>query len=250
MGSISNLVPFDKKLGVLTLPYIYENFEQVQMSTTGAAHDWVNELTIKKGIRILAWVYNDYRYPSNSIRPVRNINDMKGLKFRVPANAVLVKIFETFGASPTPISWAETFTALQQKVVDGQDIGYFLFKAMKFNEANQKYITEVNHSYLFQVLAISEKVFRKLSKEEQDILIAAGKYAQEEGLKYHLVEKEKAKQYLIENGIEVSMLEDEDVWRKRSYDIIWPAMTDFVGGEEVINSYLKTLGRTPWKKTK
>ncbi len=247
MGSIANLVPFEKKLGVLTLPYVFDDFDQIIGSTRGRTHDWVNKLTIDKGIRILAWVYNDYRYPSNSIRPIKNINDMKGLKFRVPANAILVKIFEAFGASPTPISWAETFTALQQRVVDGQDIGYFLFKVMKFNEANQKYITEVNHSYLFQLLAVSEKVFSKLSKKEQQVLIDAGKYAQEEGLKYHLAEKKKAKEYLLKNGVQIDTLEDEDVWRQISYDVVWPSMEEFVGGKKTINSYLETLGKKPWK---
>ena len=61
-----------------------------------------------------------------------------------------------------PISWAETFTALQQGLVDGQCYGYIGFKAMKFNEANQKYLTEVHYTYQLQPLVISERVFKKI----------------------------------------------------------------------------------------
>ena len=69
-----------------------------------------------------------------------NLNDIKGLKFRVPQSAILLACYKAWGANPVPISWAETFTALQQGLVDGQCYGYITFLACKFNEV-QKYIT-------------------------------------------------------------------------------------------------------------
>ena len=245
---IANLVPFDKRLGVLTLPYIFSDVDQAVAGTTGKPAELLNEWALEKGFRILGWAYTDFRYTSNSKRPIRNINDMKGLKIRVPASAVLVASYEAFGASPTPISWAETFTALQQGVVDGQDIGYLIFKTMKFNEAKQKYIAEVHYTYQLQPLLISERVFKKLSKKDQALLIEAGAFAQEKALQYQLDEGQKAKQYLIDQGVEVTVLEDEEEWKRRSYEIVWPKMADFVGGADIINDYLKAAGRPEWRK--
>jgi len=245
---IANLVPFDKRLGILTLPYMFSDTEQAVLGTTGKAAELLNKWALEKGFRILAWVYTDFRYPSNSVRPIKNIEDIKGLKFRVPGSAVLIASYEAFGASPTPISWAETFTALQQGVVDGQDIGHLIFKTMKFQEANQKYITEVHYTYQLQPLLVSERVYKKMSPEDQALLIEAGKYAQEKALQYQITEGEKAKQYLMDLGVQIDQLEDEDEWKKRAYEIVWPKMADFVGGADTINAYLKAAGRPEWKK--
>ena len=245
---VANLVPFDKRLGILTLPYIFSDVNQAVAGTTGKPAELLNKWALEKGFRILGWAYTDFRYTSNSKRPIRNINDIKGLKIRVPASAILIASYEAFGASPTPISWAETFTALQQGVVDGQDIGYLIFKTMKFNEAKQKYIAEVHYTYQLQPLLISERIFKKMSKKEQALMIEAGAYAQEKVLQYQLEEGQKAKQHLIDLGVQVTVLEDEDEWKRRAYEIVWPKMADFVGGAKIINEYLKAAGRPEWKE--
>lgn len=126
-----------------------------------------------------------------------------------------IAAYKAFGGSPTPISWAETFTALQQGVVDGQCYGYIGFKAMKFNEANQKYLTEVHYTYQLQPLVISERVFKKMTPEMQKLIVDAGKYAQDTVLKFQLENAEAAKKELIAGGLVVSQLEDEDRSERR-----------------------------------
>ena len=243
---IANLVPFAKQLGVLTLPYLFENLDEVVAATNGAPSDLLNTYAIKAGFRVLTWTYTDFRYYSNSKRPITKMEDMKGLKFRVPQSAVLLESCRAFGGSPVPISWAETFTSLQQGVVDGQCYGYIGFMAMKFQEANQKYLTEVHYTYQLQPLIISERIFRKLTPEEQQMMIDAGKVAQEAVLKYQVEESGKAKEELIKMGLQVSRLEDEDEWKKTAMEIVWPKMTDFVGGKDAINEFLKASGKQPW----
>ncbi len=163
IGGIANLVPFEKRLGLLTLPYLFANLDEVVTGTNGAPADLLNSYATKAGFRVLTWTYTDFRYISNSKRPITKMADIQGLKFRVPQSAVLIASYKAFGGSPTPISWAETFTALQQGVVDGQCYGYIGFQAMKFNEANQKYLTEVHYTYQLQPLVISERVYRKMT---------------------------------------------------------------------------------------
>ena len=243
---IANIVPFVKQMGVLTLPYLFDNLDEVVAATNGAPSDLLNGYATKAGFRVLTWTYTDFRYYSNSKRPITKMADMQGLKFRVPQSAVLLEACKAFGGSPVPISWAETFTSLQQGVVDGQCYGYIGFKAMKFQEANQKYITECHYTYQLQPLIISERVFRKLSADEQKLMLEAGKFAQEAVLKYQIEESGKAKEELQKAGIQVFQLEDEEQWKKAAMEKVWPAMADFVGGKEAINEFLKAAGKQPW----
>ena len=157
VGGIANLVPFEKRLGILTLPYLFDNLDEVVAGTNGKPAELLNSYATKAGFRVLCWTYTDFRYISNSKHPVKKMSDMADLKFRVPQSAVLIASYKAFGGSPTPISWAETFTALQQGVVDGQCYGYIGFEAMKFLEANQKYLTEVHYTYQLQPLVMSER---------------------------------------------------------------------------------------------
>ncbi len=246
VGGIANLVPFEKRLGLMTLPYLWKDLDEVVAGTTGKPAELLNSYAIKAGFRILTFTYCDFRFITNSRKPITKMADMKGLKFRVPQSAVLIASYKAFGGSPTPISWSETFTALQQGVVDGQCYGYIGFQAMKFLEANQKYLTEVHYTYQIQPIVVSERVFRKMSPEEQALMIEAGKYAQDQVLQYQKNDGTKAKEALIAAGLTVSTLEDEDQWMKAAYEKVWPEMADFVGGKEAINEYLRALGKPEW----
>jgi len=248
VAGIANLVPFEKRLGILTLPYLFASLDEVVDGTTGEAADILDGYALAAGFRVLAWTYTDFRYISNSKRPITKIEDIKGLKFRVPQSAVLIAAYNAFGGSPTPISWAETFTALQQSVVDGQCYGYIGFKANKFSEANQKYITEVHYTYQLQPLVMSERVYQKMTPKQQALMIAAGKVAQEAVLKYQKDEGGKAKAAIIADGVIISQLEDEEKWKKAALEKVWPQMADFVGGEDAINQYLKSWGKPAWKQ--
>ena len=243
---IANTVPFVKKLGILTMPYIFDDMYDVVRATTGPAHDLLNGYAVKEGgFYVLGWTYTDYRYLSNSKRPIKKMDDVKGLKFRVPQSAVLLASYKSWGANPVPISWAETFTAMQQGVVDGQCYGYITFLAAKFNEV-QKYITEVHYTYQLQPMILSKRVHQKMDPELQKLVIQAGRDAQEYCLAFQLVEGVKSKQKLIESGIQIDTLEDEAAWKKACLDQVWPEMADFVGGKDAINAFLAAIGKKPW----
>ena len=95
---IANTVPFVKKLGILTMPYLFDDMYDVVRATTGPAHDLLNGYAIREGgFRILGWTYTDYRYISNSRKPIKNLNDIKGLKFRVPQSAILLACYKAWG---------------------------------------------------------------------------------------------------------------------------------------------------------
>lgn len=247
VGGIANLVPFEKRLGILNLPYLFDNIDDVVAGTTGKAAEILQSFALKAGFRVLCWTYTDFRYISNSKHPIKNLGDMKGLKFRVPQSPVLIASYKAFGGSPTPISWAETFTALQQGVVDGQCYGYIGFKAMKFNEANQKYLSEVHYTYQLQPLVMSERVYRKLAPDLQKLFVDGGIAAQMAVLEYQKAEAQAAKEALVAAGLVVDQLEDEAAWKEAALEKVWPEVAKEIGGQDTINAYLQSFGKAPWQ---
>lgn len=246
LGGIANLVPLAKEFALLTLPYMFADLDEVVAGTTGAPAEVLNRMASNAGFRVLTWTYCGFRFISNGKHPVTKLKDMKGLVIRVPQNAVTAATYKAFGAIPSFLPWSATFNALQSGDADGQSYGYIGFKAMKFHEANQKFITETYHVYNLQPLVISERVFAKLTPEQRQILLEAGAYAQEKALEFQVAQAEIAKQELEAAGVRISRLEDEEEWKKIALEKVWPQMAEFVGGKEAINRYLKACGKQPW----
>ncbi len=243
---VANIVPYAHSLGILTLPYLFDNVEQVRKATDGAGAKLLNSYAIDEGLRILAWTYTGFRYISNAKRPIKKIDDIKGLKIRVPRSAIIIASYTAFGATPVPVAWSETYTALKQGSVDGQCYGYIGFKAMNFFDVKQKYLTEVKYTYQLQPLIVSESIFKKMTKEDQKLLVDAGKHAQEVAYTYAIAEADKVKKELVAMGLQVTTLQDEAVWKKNAMELVWPEMAEYVGGKAAINTFLKATGRPAW----
>ena len=237
---VGNAVPFISPLGVYTLPYLMTNNDEVVKATTGELFKYFNEVSVKRGgVRILGHCYSNFRHLTNSVRPVTCLADLKGMKIRVPASKINVATYKAWDGNPVPMGWAETFTALQQGVVDGQDNPYVVNYTTKLHEV-QKYLTEVHHQYSLQPLFIGEKHLKKMSPELQQILIDAGMEAQMYILQWENENSLKARQAMEAAGVKVSILTDEAEWEKRARSV-WPEFYDFVGGKEVIDKVLKAI---------
>lgn len=243
LGS-NNLAPFSPSMGILSLPYIFENVEQAQTVLDGEIGQGLADDALKNaGTRVLGWTYSGYRMLTNSKHPVTNIDDLDDLIIRVPKNEIMIGSYNSWGVNPTPMAWSETFTALQQKVVDGQDSPYAAIYGMKFGEL-QKYLTEIHYMYQLEPLIMSEALFAKQSPEVQQILVDAGKVATAYTLGW-LTEKESSiKQELIDKyGMQIDTLTDEDQWIKRAQAEVWPKFYEQVGGKDKVNTVLRALGR-------
>jgi tripartite ATP-independent transporter DctP family solute receptor len=238
---IGNLTPFSKELGVLTMPYVIRDLKDAVKITTGNLGDSWNEIAeTKAGVNILGWTYSSFRHLTNSNRPVKNLVDVDGLKVRVPQNPIMLASWEAWGASPIPMSWTETFTALQQGVVDGQDNPYIVNNTMKFYEV-QEYLTEIHHQFSLQPMLIGARAFKQMDAEQRNILTRAGLEAQQYGLIFQVTEADKAKQNMIDNGVEVSILEDEEKWIEIAKEKVWPQFYESIGGKENFESVLEQL---------
>lgn len=245
-GGIGNLVPMVRALGVVTLPYLFPDTEAVVRGTTGKAAELLNSYAEKAGLRILAWTYYGYRFISNSKHPIRTMEDMVGLRMRVPQSLVMIKTYRAFGAIPMPLAWPMTRNALKNDLVDGQCYDYHGFRAMKFQDVGQKYITEIHYLYNLQPLVINNKLFNSLPEKDREILVSAGKHIQDLSLEYQKEMNEMSKRALQETGVHVTVLDDESEWRNTAISKVWPQTADSMGGKEAINKYLKLCGLPEW----
>ena len=242
--AINNLTPFAKTAGILTLPYIMEShYDAVKMTTGALGEYWRDVITKEAGVRPLGWCYSNFRNLTNSEKPIKTLQDLQGLKIRVPKNAQMIETYKAWGLSPVPMAWDETFTALQQKVVDGQDNPYLVLVSNKFYEV-QTHLTDLHYNYSLQPLLVGERFFQKLSPEIQDLLTRAGIEAQQYNLLFTVQESGKAKNFLLsEGGMELSELEDEEEWSRLAKEKVWPKFYDEFGGKEKVDEVLKMMGK-------
>jgi TRAP-type C4-dicarboxylate transport system substrate-binding protein len=140
------------------------------------------------------------------------------------------------------MAWTETFTALQQRVVDGQENPYIVNYTMKFHEV-QKYITETHYQYSLQPLIVGVNHMKKFDDKTRNLIHRAGIEAQQYCIVFQILEAENAKNAMQAAGMEVSYLKDEAEWKKIAMEKVWPEFYDFVGGKEVIDTMIKHLGK-------
>ncbi|WP_341648311.1 TRAP transporter substrate-binding protein [Thauera humireducens] len=242
--AINNVTPFSPTVGVLTLPYVIQSAEDAKKLTQGEIGKQLTENTIRDaGVRIVGWAYSGFRVLTNSKKPVKTLDDLKGLVVRVPKNEIMIATYQAWGVNPTPMSWAETFTALQQRVVDGQDNPYITVAAMKFNEV-QKYITNIRYIFSLEPLIISEQVFQAQKPDVQKAILEAGQAASEHSYKYLLETEEKIRAELTAKGMEISdPANGEKEWIEKATTAVWPKFYKSIGGKDKLDAALKALGR-------
>ena len=122
------------------------------------------------GLRPIGAFYNGPRSISNSRREVRTPEDLRGLKVRVMESPVYIKTWETWGAQPTPMSFAELFTGLQQKTIDGQDNGPTITVTNKLYEV-QKYYSTLSYVFDLGPVMVSEAFYQSLPDDLRTIFM-------------------------------------------------------------------------------
>ena len=244
--AINNVTPFSPTVGVLTLPYVILSLDDAIELTQGEIGQQLIENTVRDaGVRILGWAYSGFRVLTNSERPVENVSDLQGLVIRVPQNAIMIDTYNAWGINPTPLAWSETFAALQQGVVDGQDNPYMTVNAMRFFEV-QKYVTEWRYVFSIEPLTISESVFQGLSPEEQQMLVEAGQAATDASAVFLRDNEAKIKEELVAKGMEITQpANGEEEFIKLATENVWPSHLEEIGGVEVLNEALTAIGREP-----
>jgi TRAP-type transport system periplasmic protein len=155
--------------GIFEMPYLVK--DRRHMSAIEKAIFWsrLAPEAEKKGLTILAVWENGYRHITNSKRPIRVPADLKGIKLRVPEGKWRVKMFQAYGANPSPMKFSEVFTALQTGVMDGQENPFAQIYSAKFQEV-QKFLSLTGHVYTPAYVTVGTKRWAALPADVRKVL--------------------------------------------------------------------------------
>ncbi len=237
-GVLANFVP---KIGIIELPFIYPERD--------TAYSVLDDKEVKerfakycdaKGFVFIGYTENEFRDLTNSKRPIKKPEDLKGLKIRVLESPMMIDTFKALGANPTPLPFPEIYNALQQKVIDGQDNPIYTSILMKFTEVN-KFATITNH-ILTECPTVVNKAFwnsltpdqRKIFREAADVQI---KVNRDGNAKNRLVALEKAKAQNVD--VHILTAKEREAFKKA----VEPVLKKYsaVYGADWFDFYLKKI---------
>lgn len=163
--------------GVFEMPYLVKDRKHMGRIEKEIFWPKIAPETEKRGLKVLAVWENGYRHITNSKRPINTPEDLKGIKLRVPEGKWRVKMFQAYGANPSPMKFSEVFTALQTGVMDGQENPFTQIYSAKFQEA-QKYLSLTGHVYTPAYVIVGTKKFATLPADVRKILEDTAKETQ------------------------------------------------------------------------
>ncbi len=237
-GVLSN---FDDSISILEIPYLFrseEEFEKVIYGDIG--QEIADHVCENSGIRILDWWQRGPRLITSS-RPINSVEDMKGLKIRIPEINAMEQIFSAWGAAATTMSWSEVYPSLQQGVIEAQENPIPFFYSGSIFEVN-KYIARTNHKYEYVTIAMSDAVYSRLSPEQQEIIMEAAHAATEfENEATKEVTEENIKDMVDNQGVTVT--EPDITGFIEIADEVAPKYAESIGQLDLYNRIQEALGR-------
>ena len=238
--AVNNASIFAPSLGAFDLPYIFKSVKEFD-DCVDQNWDLINKrMEAESGTIAIAWHSQGFRFITNSKQPVAKLADLAPVKIRTPNNPIMIATFRAWGGEPAPMAWDETFNALQQKVVDGQENPYPVFASNKFEEV-QKYITEIHYKVWIGPIVVNAAWFKKQPADVQKAILEGGRLATENNRKMIAEMETDLVKVLKDKGVEIlAKPEDEPVWQEKAMGV-WPQFYDKVGGKAVVDEALAIM---------
>jgi TRAP-type C4-dicarboxylate transport system substrate-binding protein len=215
---VCNLAPADisKQIpawSLLTSAYLFRDYDHLKKTfASDVGNDFIKMAREQVGIEVIRPVYFGARQVN--LKPTKKINtpaDMAGIKLRMPPGEFWQFLGESIGANPTPVAFAELYTALQTGTVDGQDNPLLSGRVMKFYEVTSQFVL-TSHVIGYDVLSVSKKAWDALGPDKQAKFRAeADKAFDANAAKYDAQEKETI-EFFKKEGKQV-YTPDQDAFR-------------------------------------
>ena len=161
---------FYPKIQAFAIPYLFASapvaWEVLRGPVVAGIADDIHKTL---GLTVLNFSENGFRDFTNSKHPIRNPDDMKGLKMRTMESPVYIKMMQSMGSAATPINAAEMVMALQQKVVDGQEIAPSTINMMGIADV-QKFMSTDEHVFSAMLLIMADDSLKKLTPDQRKIV--------------------------------------------------------------------------------
>jgi len=221
------------QFGLFEMPYIVKDRKHMALIEKQVFWPSMAPLAEKKGLKILAVWENGYRHITDNKRPVKVPDDLKGIKLRVPEGKWRVKMFQEYGANPSPMKFSELFTALQTGVMDGQENPLTQIYSAKLQEV-QKYLSLSGHVYTPAYLVVGARKYGQLPEDVRKELETIAKETQ--AFVYETAQKDEADLLgkLKQAGMQVNEV-DKDAFIKASKGIYEEFGKEVAGAKPLID---------------
>jgi TRAP-type transport system periplasmic protein len=195
-----------KDFAIMGWGFTFRDTDHLQKFTESAAYEKLaDELRTKNGIRILAAAATQPRVMFAN-KPIAALGDINGIKMRVPEIKVYVKLWETLGARPSRVAWAEVFLALKSGVVDAAEGPVSAAFAAKMHEV-AKHVMRTDHIYSSSHITMNEKAYQELDPELQKLVTDCAKEAVAWARKQATEETEDVLKKMAEAGATVHKID-------------------------------------------
>lgn len=166
-GILSTLLPV---VSIYNSAFLFNSYDDVWPAMDGALGSHLRGVIEKANIHPLAKLWNNgFRQITSSTRPIATPDDLKGFKIRVAVSPLYISTFRALGAAPTSLNFSEVYSALQTKVVEGQENALVLIDSAKFFEV-QKYVSLTNHAWDAFFMLSNGRAWSRLGPKMQDIV--------------------------------------------------------------------------------
>jgi tripartite ATP-independent transporter DctP family solute receptor len=216
------LATFVPELMVFELPYLFRDREHLYQVLDGPIGQGFIEPLRRRGLRLLGYFDLGHRHLMTRDRVVEGIEHLDGLKIRTMENALHLRAFEAFGASPLPMAYGEVYTALEQGVIDGAEAARTNYYAKRFFEV-APYWAEIGWMYIISPLVMSERFYQSLSDRQRQAVVEAARVAIEWERQEYQRQEESAFAELRAAGVQMTapatdsfVKAAEQVWRDSS----------------------------------
>jgi C4-dicarboxylate-binding protein DctP len=157
---------FEPRMQLFDLPFIFPTRESCYAVLDSEVGETLLDGLSKKGFKGTVYWESGFKQFTSKGKPITGPADLKGLKIRTMDSPLLIEQYRAWGANPVPISFGETYNALQQRVVDGQENPLISIERMKFYEV-QDYLSISDHAYLGYAVIVNQKFWDGLPKDIQ-----------------------------------------------------------------------------------
>ena len=209
----SNLIysAFDPRFNVVSLPFIYDSYDDADAKFDGAAGEKLKEILGEYGLHCMGIAENGFRELTNSKHEVKSVDDMKNLKIRVAGSNLLMECYKRWGADATNMNWSETYTALQQNTVEGQENPLPAIDAASVQEV-QPYCSMWDAIYDCLFFCINQEIYDGLTAEQQAVVDECGQKAVEyERYINRSGDEEIKSRWQDKNGVTITEKADMDI---------------------------------------
>jgi len=229
---MGNWVP---SLNLFELPFIFQNRDHWWAVLDSEIGMSFAEPCAEQGFHLLGFYDVGARHIMTVEKAINSIEDMKGLKIRTMENAAHLDAFKAFGANPTPMAYAELYTALQTEVIDGAEAANVNYNSKKFYEVAPNW-AQVGWIHLAQIVVMSKIFYDKLPPDLQELVNNEAKVAIKFERQAYKEKDESLLPDLEALGVKVTYPDKKQFVEAASG--VYDKWADQVGGREKIDAVL------------